>query len=104
MCRDDGAWIDDRVAERLRVIACAGFDPERFEPERGIARRNAHDLAMHGARIDREQSIRMHFGGADWNTEQRDAISGRREIEVVADVHRRHQKTKLLRKFAAYRF
>ena len=48
--RDDGARVDDREAERLRVLLRGRLDPVRVEAERRVLRRDADDLRGDTAR------------------------------------------------------
>src|SRR5690606_35626396 len=99
---DDGARVDDRVAERLRVVARGRLDPDRLHAEGGIARLDAGELAEHLARIDRKLAFRIDETLTDRHTAQIDAIGIRRQIEIVADVHRLNQEAEILRQLATY--
>ena len=99
---DDGAGVDDGVAERLRMLARRRLDPHRFHAEGRIARRDALERAEDAARIDRELAIRIDHAFADGHAAEIDAIGVRAEIEVVADVHRGNEEAEFLRQLAAH--
>ena len=100
--RDDRRRIDDREAERLRVLFRGRLDPVRVEAERRVLRADADDLRGHAAGIDREIALDLNLAFADRHAEDRDAVAVRLQLEVVADVHRLHQEAELLRELAAH--
>ena len=99
---DDRRRIDDREAERLRVLFPGRLDPVRVEAERGVLRAHADDMRGHTAGIDREIAVDLNLPFADRHAEDRDAIAVRLQLEVVADVHRLNEEPELLRQLAAH--
>ncbi len=99
---DDGAAIDHRVAERLRVLARGRLDPHRFHAERRILGVDALERPEHAARIDGHLALRIDLTFAHRHAAEVDAIAIRAEIQVVADVHGRHEEAEILRKLAAH--
>ena len=60
------------------------------------------ERAEHAARVDRQFAVRMDDALADRHAGEVDAIGVRAELEVVADVHGRHEEAELLRELAAH--
>ena len=100
---DDGAGIDHGVAERLRLLAlrrARSRSPPCRRPDR--ASRCPAGLPNTRPGIDRQLAIGIDDAIADRHARQADAIGVRRQLEVVADVHRLHQEAQLLRELAAH--
>ena len=102
--RDDNARIDHRVAKRLRPVAIRVINPHRWQTERRLLRLKSVDHTEHFARIDREQPVDVHLRLTSGHSHERDAINRRPKVEVVPDVHRRHEKAQLGREFLAHAF
>ena len=100
--RDHCARIDDREAERLRVIASRRLDPHGFHAERRIARLDARQLAEHLAGIDRELALGIDDALAHRHAGEIDAIGIRLQVEVVADVYGLHEEAEILCELAAH--
>ncbi|AHG33440.1 hypothetical protein BBQ_3538 [Burkholderia pseudomallei MSHR511] len=99
--RDDGARVDDRVAVHLRLLAQRRVDPHGGQPERRVLRRRAGQRGRHLARIDREPLARIRFARADFDALERDPVSVRAQLEVVADVNDGRQEADFLRELLA---
>ncbi len=100
--RDDGCRIDDREAQRLRLLARPGFDPVGLHAEGRVAGLDALDHAEHAARIDGEFAIGHDRGLRHGHSRERDAIAGGRQVEVVAYVDGWHQEAELLRQLQTH--
>ena len=96
------AGIDHRISLGLRIVALTGFDPHRVQTKRRITGLDPLDLTKHLARIDGHLLVDVDFRFTHRHTQQVDAVGSRLQIEVVADMHRVNQETKLLRKFLAH--
>ena len=100
--RDDAARIDDGVALGLRLIAPRLLDPHGVQTEGRILGGGSRQRARHLSRIDGQLAIREHLGLAHGRAQDGDAIGIRRELQVVADVHRLHQEAQLLGQLLAH--
>ena len=100
--RDDRRRVDDREAERLRVLLGGRLDPVRVEAERRVLRAHADDLRRDAAGVDREIALDLDLALADRHPENRDAVAVRLQLEVVADVHGLDEEAELLGQLAAH--
>ena len=96
-----GARIDHRVTHRLRLVAQAGVDPGGGQAERGIAGGHARQGAAGHAGIDRQELPIERFAHAHFHALEGDAVGGRVQFQVVADMHGWRQETHFLGKFLA---
>ena len=95
------ARIDHGVAHVLRFILQTRIDPHGRQAEGGIGGDQARQGAARHARIDRQVLAAERFAGAHFHALEGDPVGRRLELEVVADVHRRRQKTDFLRELLA---
>src|SRR3569833_1903108 len=100
--RDHRARVDHGVTHCLRVVALCRFDPHRIETEGRVLAGNTVDRAVHLSRIDREFALEVNLGLAHGDAQQRDTIGVRREIEVIADMHRGHEEAQFVRELLAH--
>src|ERR1700722_13228005 len=98
MSGNDRARIDDGVAERLRLVARTGLDPDRIHAERRIFGGNTLNGTKHPARVDGQLAIRIDDALAHRYAAQIDAVNVRREVEVVSNVNRGHEEAEVLGK------
>ena len=96
-----GRGIHHCVAKGLRLGDLLLATHTASSPKAG-SRSQPLDLAEHLARIDGHFLIMVNIGLAGTDSHQGDAILVRGEIQVVADMHRRHQKTQLLGELLAH--
>ena len=96
---DHGTGIHHGVTEGLRLAALADFDPHRFQAESRIFGGDAVERTEHLAWVDRQFAVRVDLGFGQDHAHQGQAISTRRQVEVVADVHGGHQEAQVLRQF-----
>ena len=102
VCGDDAARIDDGIAERLRVVARGRLDPDRLHAEGRILGGDALQGPEDAARVDGELTVDVDDAFAERDAAEGDAVGVRRELEVVADVHRLHEEAELLGELAAH--
>ncbi|MNI44320.1 hypothetical protein D3C73_986920 [compost metagenome] len=100
--RDHGAGVDHGVTERLCLGALADFDPYRLEAESRIFGVDTVERAVDLAWVDRQFAVRVDLGFGEDHAHQGQAIGAWRQIEVVADVHGRHQEAQILRELLAH--
>src|SRR3546814_19762283 len=93
---------DDRITQSLRMFASDAFDPDRRHAERRIGGLDTVERAEHAARIEREIAIRIDLAFRDRHAVYQQAIAGRLQFEVVADVHRRNEEAEILRELFAH--
>src|ERR1700730_10463029 len=99
---NDGARINDRVPQGLRVIAQTGLDPQSLHSKRRITRRNTLNGAEDTARVDRQLALRVDDALADRDSCQVDAIHVGGEVQVVTDVNRGNQEAEILGELAPH--
>ena len=102
MSGDQGSRVDHGIAQALRVVALPGFDPYRLQAERRVLRGDALQGAVHAAGIDRQQALVIDLRLTHRHAHQRDAVRVGPQIQVVADMHRGHEKAQFLRELAAH--
>jgi len=88
----------------LRLRALADVDPYRLKAECRVARGDTVERAEHLAGVDRQFAVRIDLGLSQDHPHQRQAISAGLQVEVIADVYGRHEKTQVLRQFLAHPF
>ena len=99
---DHGGAVDHGVAQGLRLVAQRRIDPQGFQTEGGIGGGQPLQLAVDGAGVDGQVLARLDLGFAHGYAEQTQTIVVRRQVEIVADVHRRDQETQFLGKLLAH--
>ncbi len=95
--------IDHRVTGSDRRVAFFRGDPDRRQPERGFARRDAVEGAAHGAGIDGKQAIDVQIAARHLDAFHQDRVGARAKLQVVRDVYRRHDQSGLVRDLPADR-
>ncbi|MNT47195.1 hypothetical protein D3C72_1838900 [compost metagenome] len=98
---DHGAGVDHGIAQRLRLVAFAGVDPDRRQAEGRIGRRGALQLAADLAWVDGHELADEGLAAAHLHALEQDTVGVGADFQVVADVHRRHQEAEFLRHFLA---
>ena len=93
---DDGRRIDHGVAERLRMRARAGLDPDRLHAEGRVLGADAVERAVDAARVERHLAIRIDHALPHRHAGQQQAVVVGQQFEVVADVHGLDQEAQLL--------
>lgn len=97
-----GTGIHHGIAERLRLVALAALDPHRIQTERRVLGCNAIERPEYLAGVDRQLAIRIDLRLGQADAHQRQAIGIGQQIEIVADMHRRHEKAEILRQLLAH--
>ena len=100
--RYHGTGVYHGVTQRLGLILLRCLDPDRVQAKGRVLAGNTLDIAKHLTGVDRQFAVRVDLGLGHADTHQRQAIGVGRQIQVVADMYRRHQKAEVLRQFFAH--
>src|SRR6185436_19823531 len=101
MCRDCRTGIDYGVTHSLRILASPRFDPNGGKTEGRIAYLLTAQLAQYPSSVDSEEHSGKDFAVTCFNTFERHAICIGSQLEIVADVHGRDEKSHLCNEFFA---
>ncbi len=99
---DDGAGIHHRIAEGLGMLLGAGLDPGRLQTKGGVLTGDALQGAVGLPGIDGHLAVGVDLRLAHNHPLEGDAVVIGAQIEVVANMHRRHQEAQLLGHFLAH--
>ncbi|MNZ86142.1 hypothetical protein D3C78_1049570 [compost metagenome] len=100
--RNHGTGIHHGVTQRLRLTALIDVDPHRLQPERRVAGGNTVEGAKDLPGVDGQFAIGIDLGLGQDHPHQGQAIGTGRQVEVVTDMHRGHEKTQVLGELLAH--
>ena len=95
--------LDDGIARSHRRRSPVARDPGRRHAIGRVSHRDAFDRLVCARRVDRQQPVRQHLPACHFGAIQQEAVDLGRQLQVVADVHRRDQETDLTDEFLADR-
>ena len=108
VCGGTGEFAYLRAAEKKRIaeVAAQHIDGRVafMAQTSAISTSETIEFTKHLAGIDGHMAVRKYFGFRDADAHQRNAVTVCTELKIVANVHRRHQKTDLLRQLFAHAF
>ena len=97
MGRNNRTGIHNGIAKRLGAVFLVGIDPEGIQTKRRITGCETINFPEHLTWINRQLPLRINLGFGERDAHQSNTILIWQQIQVVADMHRWHQESKLLR-------
>ena len=96
VCCHYGTGVHDGITEGLCLVFLVRFDPTGVQAKGGVFALYPLDLAEHLTWVYRQFTVRMDFCLGNGHPHQGDAINIGHQVEVVANMDRRHQEAQIL--------